>query len=274
VPNINQKPLLGELIDYGNPLSQGLVGFWLMNEGGGNKVHDLSGNDVNFTFNGDVIWGANERGSVLEFPGTNDYIESTPTKGSYNKFTIVTRFKYNSLPHSLGTLFCWGERVADQPFTWVYFTGTYLALQFTDGAGSNTETVGYTFNTGKWYDVAVTVDFTNQIYEYYINGIYIGQDTSAATTYAMTNEKIFLGAWYNGTSYELDGQKEFLLLYSRILMANEIALLYRKPFCFIGKKRRIIYSEIAGAPPAGGAVPIFSKDGIHSLIFGGQIIAA
>jgi hypothetical protein len=30
--------------------------------------------------------------------------------------------------------------------------------------------------------------------------------------------------------------------------------------------------DATGAPPVGAAVPVISKDGVHSLVFGGQII--
>ena len=38
------KPILGEPIDFSHPLARGLVACWLLNEGGGSKVYDLSGN--------------------------------------------------------------------------------------------------------------------------------------------------------------------------------------------------------------------------------------
>ena len=38
------KPNLGIPINWGNPLANGLVGYWPMLEGTGNTVQDLSGN--------------------------------------------------------------------------------------------------------------------------------------------------------------------------------------------------------------------------------------
>lgn len=40
--SLRQKPLLGTLLDLSHPLSQGLVGAWLLNEGGGALVNDLA----------------------------------------------------------------------------------------------------------------------------------------------------------------------------------------------------------------------------------------
>ena len=38
------KPPKGAMLNRGHPLSRGLKGCWLMNEGGGKIVNDLSGN--------------------------------------------------------------------------------------------------------------------------------------------------------------------------------------------------------------------------------------
>ena len=46
----NFKPLLGSLIQTGHPLSRGLLGYWLLNEGSGGHVQDLSGQNSNMKF--------------------------------------------------------------------------------------------------------------------------------------------------------------------------------------------------------------------------------
>ena len=40
----NVKPPRGARLDPGHPLSRGVVGYWLFNEGVGGRVNDLSGN--------------------------------------------------------------------------------------------------------------------------------------------------------------------------------------------------------------------------------------
>ena len=47
-----QKPPLGIQIDWSNPITKGLVGCWLFNEGSGDKVYDLSGNGNTGTLTG------------------------------------------------------------------------------------------------------------------------------------------------------------------------------------------------------------------------------
>ncbi len=50
------KPLLGRRINPYHPLAQGLVGCWLLNEGGGDKIFDLSGYGNVGTFVNNPTW--------------------------------------------------------------------------------------------------------------------------------------------------------------------------------------------------------------------------
>ena len=53
---MHMKPPIGATLDKSHPLADGLVGAWLMNEGGGLVAHDLSGNGNDGTFGGNVDW--------------------------------------------------------------------------------------------------------------------------------------------------------------------------------------------------------------------------
>lgn len=73
------KPLLGNRIDPEHPLSKGLVGAWLFNEGSGNRIYDLSGNgNDGVTQNIDFVdggWRPGRTGHAFLFDGLNDYID-------------------------------------------------------------------------------------------------------------------------------------------------------------------------------------------------------
>jgi hypothetical protein len=76
-----QKPPLGVQIDYIYPLAKGHVGYWLLNEGGGDKVYDLSGYNNHGTLNNMAFpstvtsgWNPCLDGIGLNFDGINDYI--------------------------------------------------------------------------------------------------------------------------------------------------------------------------------------------------------
>jgi len=68
------KPMLGQQVDRSHPCAKGLVGFWLMNEGTGNRIQDLSGNRITGTLVADTHFVPGKFGSALGFDGTGDYV--------------------------------------------------------------------------------------------------------------------------------------------------------------------------------------------------------
>lgn len=70
------KPALGTQINWSHPLARGLVGCWLLNEGGGDWVNDLSGNGNTGTITG-ATWTGGQFGRCLSFDG-DDYVKIPP----------------------------------------------------------------------------------------------------------------------------------------------------------------------------------------------------
>jgi len=68
------KPRLFIKPNLGHPLARGLVGYWLMNEGSGNKVFDLSGNGNTGTFTNSVDLQPGESGPVLHANGVDELV--------------------------------------------------------------------------------------------------------------------------------------------------------------------------------------------------------
>ena len=78
------KPPLGSTLIQGHPLSQGLVGCWLMNEGGGNLVNNLVSSYPPTSNNG-ALWTPTQKGTGLKFNGTTSYVK-TPDGGKIKDF--------------------------------------------------------------------------------------------------------------------------------------------------------------------------------------------
>ena len=93
----NQKPLLGELPDLAHPMSDGLALEYLINEGGGKKIFDGSGNNNTGVFVGDTHFGFGERGSELIFDGTGDYVSTSYIPDPVLPITVIAVFKVNDL---------------------------------------------------------------------------------------------------------------------------------------------------------------------------------
>lgn len=72
----NQKYPIGSMVDYSDPLADGLVGWWRFAERMGNKTWDSSGNDIvgEITNFSQTAWGIWKRGRALFFDGLNDHV--------------------------------------------------------------------------------------------------------------------------------------------------------------------------------------------------------
>ncbi len=94
------KPLLGELVDYSNPATNGLIGAWLFNEGSGGKVADVTENGnkstlVNMTPATD--WIIDEDGHALDFStGTTRHVKVSDgkiTNATFGYIEVVLKIK-------------------------------------------------------------------------------------------------------------------------------------------------------------------------------------
>ena len=67
------KPFRGTLLNKTHPLVRGLGSCWIMNEGSGDKIFDLAGNEHGTNSGAD--WIPTVKGSGLDFNGSSDYVE-------------------------------------------------------------------------------------------------------------------------------------------------------------------------------------------------------
>jgi len=102
----NQKPCLGLQVNWAHPLSQGLVGCWLFNEGSGGQVFDLSGNGNTGTLIGTAHFGSGKFGSGLVLDGDSDYVDLAD---------LMSGMKYTQ-----GTVFVWVKADAITGTHWIY----------------------------------------------------------------------------------------------------------------------------------------------------------
>jgi len=239
----NQKPLSGDLIDYGHPLSQGLVGLWLMNEGSGNKVFDLSGNGNIGTFVNSPIWKVGKHGYAIDFVSASDqYIDLGVDVSILKPQTISVSaiFKADLLTGIRGIV-DGTDSDGDDGYI-LASSGTALNFYIDDG-GFKIATG--TIAAGIWYHAIGTFDGVTV--KLYINGV-LQATTAGATKVDYGISRHFIGRYLNA-SYDWDGLIDSVSIYNRVLSASEAALL-QEPFCMVRtRRRRIITEEIAGVPP-------------------------
>jgi hypothetical protein len=242
------KPPLGAKINWSHPLSKGIVGCWLFNEGMGDKVYDSSGNGNTGTLTGfshpstvTSGWNPGKFGKTIVFDGSNDRIQCAdndiltlsssfslccwvcplvlPTNNTLQ--SIIT--KYDTNPDIGG----YDLRLYNSGG--IQKIGLTTANNTTSGGGD----ISYTMSIGKDYLLIGTFDYVKS--NIYVNGVFINSINNVIIPnnnikllnignfgkFTMNNE---LGRYFNGIMNNV-------IIYNRALSPSEVLQLYTEPFC-------------------------------------------
>lgn len=244
------KPFRGSLLNKTHPLAKGLVGCWLMNEGSGNKVFDLTKNNINSALNNFASpygWIVDELGYALDFDGSDDHItvKTNQLIASYINSSVVIWIKTTQADSS-GAHAIYSERGSAGNALWTFNcadqTNAQDSLQFVhrDDAGTlsfvfkpSSQTV---ITDGIWHQVAITKAGTT--ITIYIDGLleYAGSITGNNTLTEASMETWVCGDKGDATS-DLACQMNQILIYGCTLTVEAIARLYREPYAMFQQNR-------------------------------------
>lgn len=227
------KPPVGTQINWGHPLSRGIVGCWLFNEGSGETAHDIAAarNHGILTNTVQSVWTRREqRGSVIDFDGTDDRVEIAedaalkPAKISvamWFKPDTTTRFN-SALMKTTVSSWSDGYGIAFDPAgTLIFFINSY-----------NTNFVSVALTASVWYFMVGTYDLSN--IRIYINGIEVASTAfTTAINHSTTPLQIAKGRHTDDTRYRWDGPIENTIMYDRALSPEEVLWLFRAPYSFL-----------------------------------------
>ncbi len=204
-----QKPIRGSQLTKIHPFVRGLVGFWMFNEGMGDKANDLSANGNH----GDIsnaTWGAGQSGVVLDFGGagsvdTGKNVSELVT----NDFTILIRAKIttDAVQSLYGANPSGGNR---------FYLTQQSSLSLRLGLSSwNPASFSYTLN--KWIDYAVVLDGSTG--RYYTDGILRG---SSGVSRNFTHvDTLKIGSNQEGGS-NFGGLMDYFVIYNRAFSLIDI----------------------------------------------------
>lgn len=245
-----QKPMLGAQVNWAHPLSKSLVGCWLLNEGSGNRVNDLSGNGNIGTFQGTApSWTPGKHGSAVHFPGTNEYID------------IDNNFIKSSDNISISF---WGKVDVDDgnfdaimnlhdgtsPILVVYYNEDYSGFVYDFHSEDDKRMPSAAITITRWRHYVITWNGTSSAL--YLDGVKTAISVSGGNlTSSDVSGKFNIGRGYS--SLYGANTVDNVLVYNCVLTASEIALLYRDPFCMF-RREPIELWEAAAVVPAGGQV--------------------
>lgn len=246
-----QKPPIGSKLNYGHPLTRGLIGCWLFNEGSGDKVFDCSKLSNHGTINGVAAqssisgWDGGPDGPVILFDGSNDYIRMELNKTIMgNKPTIVFGFRPIGVQAGIGMMQVANSLSSATPWILVQGAASSSLRWCIDGGTKITQAL----NDNRWYNIAAKYDGTTwRAYKNGVaDGIYVGALGSNAGSYT------WLGNGYSGC---FKCQMAYYFVYNRDLSDIEIALLNIFPYCMFDNSFRFEWGVAEAEPPGSNFIP-------------------
>ncbi len=274
---MHMKPPLGSQIQAGHPLAQGLVGAWLMNEGGGSCVNDLSGNPNTGTIIG-ATWVGGKFGSCLIFDGSSTYVSMGNGSGVFsaqNMTISVWALSHTATPADYAKVifhYNSGNRIYLQ-------YGTSSTPQMTWQVGDSVLSYAVNLEEMVWKNYVMVLRAGTDL-SIYLNGSYVSSVTIAGPT-AFSNWH--LGRNDLGESSYWDGLIDDVRIYHRALPAAEVQELYVRPFgifqrrpieLWTGAKAAAVYTGTGGgtatkataSASATYAVPVYTASGSPSVV--------
>ncbi len=262
-----QKPLLGEQVNWAHPLSKGLVGLWLLNEGSGNRVFDLSGNGNTGTITG-ADWVPGKYGHSLRFDtSTNNLvIPDTDIFTFPGAFTCVAYVKAVQADRA-------DSRIINQ-YDVITTDGWYLR-QYDAGSGAwhfvvfvggvAGSIIGDSPPTTDWQQLAVVREADGTMH-LYVDSILQSATDSQAGTIASTGNLVIGQSWNETSSLAFLGYIRHILLYkNRALSPSEVAELYYNSFVMMQKDDIALMAAGVPAPTGGQVIMITSLPWILSI---------
>lgn len=246
VIGIGQKPPFGARVNWHHPLSQGLVGAWLFNEGsGGTAYNAINGNG---TFYGGMKWHPNG----VQCDANGQYVDFGDLFYS-NKFSVATRIIPTTVDANLRTIVVKRNQPGtvtdsdDEFLLAVDTTSTYFYIW--DNTGAN-YAYSASLSANIQYSLVGVCDIPAQA-RIYVNGNK-GTDTTSGATLNNTTSSIQIGA-RSGNSDVRYGRNimDYLYIYNRVLYQSEITALHANPYQMFWNPMRDIYIVPAAAPAVG-----------------------
>lgn len=257
------KPPIGSTINWSHPLSKGLVGCWLMNEGVGNIVKDIARENNGILIN--TLWVSSQKYISTYYNNSSSYISCGNSLTLQLTNTVTIGCYVNLTTLSTGSSPDWTDYIVSKGND---STAGVYALQHT-GSASGRRNFSFmrssTAGTRYWANTPSNYNFTGIFYfvvgvdngkvlKIYINGIFMGENTSVFTRQANTSDNFEIGR-SSGNTYYSNAKITNVIVYNRALSPQEIQQLYQEPYCFINPPT--IWSNFSTAV-AGGVIKTYN----------------
>lgn len=226
--------------------SSGLIARWTLDEDSGTSASDSIGNSTGTMTGGLSATNDSSRGMAgrtLHLDGSSDYINMgnvLPLSGQQS-FTLSTWVYFDVDPLTNTDFFI---EKGNNYWLW-WHGGNNFALSDNHlvfgyyGGGYRDFTTAWTPQASRWYLVTVAHDATADTVTFYVDGVQIGQSTTATYTLASSTSNLNLGRRTSGNNY-FDGYMDDVRIYNRALSTADVLALYNAT-----------YSEFSCSSPLG-----------------------
>lgn len=225
------KPKRGIRLNVLHPLSKGLVGCWLFNEGSGQKYYDLSlyGNHgTQSTKAYAPKWTSGKFGKGLKLDGSDDFL-NCGYDASLNITNAIT-FEVWVNPDGFASYnYIFAKRTGSDA-QWSLFLGwSQLKIGWYDGAWKMRATAAGTISATGWQHVVFTWDGATSMI--YIDGISKTHTGDSISFLPYPSSPLKIGQNGVGTAGRyFNGRMDYFRIYNRALSPSEIKYSYRHPF--------------------------------------------
>ena len=234
-PIIKPKYGQGWIADSVAIAELGIIGAWLLNEGGGSVATDLSGNGNNGTIPSGTAWTNGQWGSQLNcVQGQNQGLNvSMPAGASYligvgGPYSVSITYKPYIYYVGTGALLLSGQYGS-------FASSDYLSAQLSVNFGgdwrahsdiSGTHDIGFS-RAAYGVQTTMVIAYDGANWASYINGVLDNTDTFSAVTYhPLYNWNFGDTTQNNGYGGSIDN----IILANKCWSASTVATLYTKPF--------------------------------------------
>lgn len=251
-----KKPPPGSEIDGSHRLARGLVGAYLLNEGGGLAAYDSTNRNPPGTLTGGPTWARGPDTAVLSFDGTDDYVSIPHSAALMPSAALTVAMRVKALSPIGNFDFAVGKLGSE---SWNDGYGIYWGPTVNDVTGF-VSTYSNTFGrfTGmtptNWNTLVLRYDGGSV--QLWVNGIKGATETAYTGAIAANTGTLNVSRAYAG--FYTDQLVDYLYVWNRPLHPGEIGELNDRPYDFIltPPPRRLF-----GQPP----LPPVDKTGADTL---------
>ncbi len=241
-----QKPMLGTPINWAHPLAKGLIGCWIMNERGSNKIYDLSGRGNDGSFVNETFWTT----GGINTDGANDSVSFSWSKLGITgyPFSIATAGKHHTLNANSGLVTFSTNNIATNSFMLGINTSNQ-ATAITYGATLKAASSVKTLVAGEHYSIAGTYEGAAHR-AVWLNGTGpVSETTSLAVNFSTIDRFNFGMLDRSADAWYLSKDVEYIYVYNRALTPSDIWQLYIEPYAMFEEMPVwMMYPQVVGNP--------------------------